>query len=157
MLNMPSEDRLILIFPTSRLPPRQAICRWGILISRYINIAHLGYNTIFKHVWRHHTFRMVQTQSLILFSFHFWDQFNTFKKGCPVNHFTLCINRVKVVKIDTWFFQRCYVNKYRTRVRSLPYVVSQSLCALGEFCQTNSNQLHSLHLNGFSPVCFLIL
>ena len=37
----------ILIFPTSRLPPWWAICRWGILISRYINIAHLGYNTIF--------------------------------------------------------------------------------------------------------------
>ena len=40
-------DRWILIFPTSRLPPWWAICRWGILISRYINIAHLGYNTIF--------------------------------------------------------------------------------------------------------------
>ena len=37
----------ILIFPTSRLPPRWAILRWGILISRYINIAHPGYNTIF--------------------------------------------------------------------------------------------------------------
>ena len=62
----------ILIFPTSRLPPRWAICRWAILISRYINIAHLGYNTIFEHVWRHHTFITVQTQSLIVF-FHFWD------------------------------------------------------------------------------------
>ena len=37
----------IIIFPTSRLPPWWAICRWGILISRYINIAHLGYSTIF--------------------------------------------------------------------------------------------------------------
>ena len=35
-------QRWILIFPTSRLPPWWAICRWGILISRYINIAHLG-------------------------------------------------------------------------------------------------------------------
>ena len=39
--------RWILIFSTSRLPPWWAICRWGILISRYINIAHLGYSTIF--------------------------------------------------------------------------------------------------------------
>ena len=37
--------RWILTFPTSRLPPWWAICRWGILISRYINIAHPGYNT----------------------------------------------------------------------------------------------------------------
>ena len=28
------------------MPPRWAILRWGILISRYINIAHPGYNTI---------------------------------------------------------------------------------------------------------------
>ena len=36
----------ILIFPTSRLTPQWPICRWGILISRYINIARHGYNNI---------------------------------------------------------------------------------------------------------------
>ena len=36
----------ILIFPTSRVLPWWAICSWGILITRYINNAHLGYNTL---------------------------------------------------------------------------------------------------------------
>ena len=57
----------ILIFPTSRLPPWWAILRWGILISRYINIAHPGYNTFFKHVSPYDAFRRVQNQCLILF------------------------------------------------------------------------------------------
>ena len=68
----------ILIFPTSRLPPRWAILRWGILISRYINIAHPGYNTIFLSCM---PLSRIQNSPNSIFDlvFHFWDQLNTFK------------------------------------------------------------------------------
>ena len=63
----------ILIFPTSRLPPRWAILRWGILISRYINIAHPGYNTIFLSCM---PLSRIQNSPNSIFDlvFHFWDQ-----------------------------------------------------------------------------------
>ena len=68
----------ILIFPTSRLPPRWAILRWGILISRYINIAHPGYNTIFLSCM---PLSRIQNSPNSIFDlvFHFWDQLNTLK------------------------------------------------------------------------------
>ena len=68
----------ISIFPTSRLPPRWAILRWGILISRYINIAHPGYNTIFLSYM---PLSRIQNSPNSIFDliFHFWDQLNTFK------------------------------------------------------------------------------
>ena len=125
----------ILIFPTSRLPPRWAICRWGILISRYINIAHLGYNTILEHVWRHHAFRTVQTQSLIFF----W--------GGPVEHFQKmlpCQSLPALCKIVSKLLR--LIHGFSRDVTSISIgpefnhcLVSQSLCALGEFCQTKSN------------------
>ena len=36
--------------------PHLKILRWGILISRYINIAHPGYNTIFLLCKKQHVF-----------------------------------------------------------------------------------------------------
>ena len=74
-----THSRWILIFPTSRLPPWWAICRWGILISRYINIAHLGYNTIFLSCM---PLSCIQNSPNSIFDLvlHFWDQLNTFKK-----------------------------------------------------------------------------
>ena len=75
----PHSKRWILIFPTSRLPPWWAICRWGILISRYINIAHLGYNTIFLSCM---PLSCIQNGPSSIFDLvcHFWDQLNTLKK-----------------------------------------------------------------------------
>ena len=69
----------ISIFPTSRLPPRWAILRWGILISRYINIAHPGYNTIFLSYM---PLSRIQNSPNSIFDlvFHFWDQLNTFTR-----------------------------------------------------------------------------
>ena len=53
--------------------------RWGILISRYINIAHLGYNTIFLSCM---PLSCIQNGPNSIFDLvlHFWDQLNTFKK-----------------------------------------------------------------------------
>ena len=54
------------------------ILRWGILISRYINIAHPGYNTIFLSCM---PLSRIQNSPNSIFDlvFHFWDQLNTFK------------------------------------------------------------------------------
>ena len=50
----------------------------GILISRYINIAHPGYNTIFLSYM---PLSRIQNSPNSIFDliFHFWDQLNTFK------------------------------------------------------------------------------
>ena len=58
--------------------PHLKILRWGILISRYINIAHPGYNTIFLLCM---PLSRIQNSPNSIFDlvFHFWDQLNTFK------------------------------------------------------------------------------
>ena len=58
--------------------PHLKILRWGILISRYINIAHPGYNTIFLSCM---PLSRIQNSPNSIFDlvFHFWDQLNTLK------------------------------------------------------------------------------
>ena len=68
----------ILTFPTSRLPPWWAICRWAILISRYINIAHPGYNTFFMYAFIMHS---ELPKINILFCFSFLGLVGHFQKG----------------------------------------------------------------------------
>ena len=62
----------ILLFPTSRLPPW-----WGILMSRYINIAHPGNNT-FSNM--HAPIMHSERSKIIDLVSHFWDQLNTSKR-----------------------------------------------------------------------------